>query len=380
MRLPKQVFCSAALACCIGFSVTASQAADPALIAAAKREGHVTWYTAQIIDALVRPLSAAFENKYGIKVDYVREDPSQIALRVLNEARAGKLSADVVDSAQAAAGLKKEGLILKWQPDFVKQFPKEYVDPDGYWVATQSYSLMLGYNTDLVKRGTEPQNWTDLLDPKWKGRMVWSVNATPSSGPGFVGLVLSELGEDKGMTYLKQLAKQDIAGVQGSARQVLDLAISGEYAIALQIYPNHVLDSQALGAPIARYMLQPSMRGNFNQSAESTGSVFLLAFHQRIFLPVGKDGVSRHSNSIHLGRKDGGSIVDGFRCRIGLCQKSFDLFVVHWFDADSQALCFGEELRILYHRLKGAPIDRHTVRWRSRWRQKRPAKLLRQDN
>ena len=43
-------------------------AADAALVAAAKKEGEVVWYTTQIVSQLVRPVSAAFEKKYGIRV------------------------------------------------------------------------------------------------------------------------------------------------------------------------------------------------------------------------------------------------------------------------------------------------------------------------
>ena len=73
-------------------------AADEALIAAAKKEGQVTWYTTQIVNQFVAPTAQYFEKKYGIKVNYVRAETSQVILRVLNEARAGKLQADIVES------------------------------------------------------------------------------------------------------------------------------------------------------------------------------------------------------------------------------------------------------------------------------------------
>ena len=41
---------------------------DPALIAAAKKEGRVVLYTPMIVDQIVRPLAAAFREKYGIEV------------------------------------------------------------------------------------------------------------------------------------------------------------------------------------------------------------------------------------------------------------------------------------------------------------------------
>ena len=47
---------------------TPARAADEALIAAAKREGQLTWYTTQIVNQFARPAAEAFEKKYGIKV------------------------------------------------------------------------------------------------------------------------------------------------------------------------------------------------------------------------------------------------------------------------------------------------------------------------
>ena len=63
----------------VGVSVVAVsvQAAEPALIDAAKKEGEVIWYTTQIIAQLVRPVSVAFEKKYGIKVRSTRANSTR---------------------------------------------------------------------------------------------------------------------------------------------------------------------------------------------------------------------------------------------------------------------------------------------------------------
>jgi len=256
-------FCStvAALAAlALGLAAVPAAAADQALIDAAKKEGSVTWYTTQIINQFVLPAAQAFQKKYGITVNYIRADASEVALRVLNEAHAGKVQADVVDGTLTTPALKKEGLIMKWVPDSAGRLPKQYVDPDDYWVATNLYVLTPGFNTDLVPKGTEPKTYQDLLDPKWKGKMVWSSSSGSSSGaPGFVGTVLADMGEQKGMDYLHALAKQNIAGLGVSARQVLDQVIAGEYSIALQIFNNHPVISAATGAPVAWIPMNPAM-------------------------------------------------------------------------------------------------------------------------
>ncbi len=244
----------------LGLAIVPAAAADQALIDAAKKEGSVTWYTTQIINQFVLPASQAFQKKYGISVNYVRADASEVALRVLNEGRAGKVQADVVDGTLTTPALEKEGLIMKYVPDSASRLPKQYVDPDSYWVATNLYVLTPGYNTELVPKGSEPKNFQDLLDPKWQGKIAWSSGAGSSSGaPGFVGLVLADMGEQKGMDYLQALAKQNIAGLSVAARQVLDQVMAGEYSIALQIFNNHAVISAAQGAPVAWIPMNPAM-------------------------------------------------------------------------------------------------------------------------
>ncbi|MDO9442223.1 MAG: extracellular solute-binding protein [Beijerinckiaceae bacterium] len=236
-----------------------ARAADAALIAAAKKEGQLTWYTTQIINQFARPAAEAFEKKYGIKVNYVRANSNEVALRVLNEGRARNMQADVFDGTTATASLKKEGLVAKWLPDNVSRLPKEYVDQEGYWVATNLYVLTPGYNTELVKKGSEPRTFQDLLDPKYKGKLVWNSTSSSSAAPGFVAVVLASMGEEKGTAYLRELAKQNVAGLAVAARQVLDQVIAGEYAIALNIFNNHAVISAAKGAPVDWMPMQPAL-------------------------------------------------------------------------------------------------------------------------
>jgi iron(III) transport system substrate-binding protein len=189
----------------------------------------------------------------------VRANSNEVALRVMNEARAGRMQADVFDGTGATASLKKEGIVAKWIPENAKRFPKEYIDAEGYWVATNLYVLTPGYNTELIKKGTQPKTFQDLLDPKYKGKIAWNSTSSSSAGPGFVGIVLDTMGDEKGKAYLRELAKQQPAGLAVAARQVLDQVIAGEYAIALNIFNNHAVISAAKGAPVEWIPMDPAL-------------------------------------------------------------------------------------------------------------------------
>src|SRR4029079_4238048 len=68
---------------------------SPDLIAKAKQEGQIVYYTDLIVDQVVRPMVAAFEAKYGIKVSFVRGDSQVNSVKLLNEYKAGRVQADV---------------------------------------------------------------------------------------------------------------------------------------------------------------------------------------------------------------------------------------------------------------------------------------------
>ena len=268
MRCPSSVL-RAVVAAGVSVVPVSVQAAEPALIDAAKKEGEVIWYTTQIIAQLVRPVSVAFEKKYGIKVRSTRANSTELSVKIINESRAGRPQSDVFDGTSTVVPLKKEGFVLQWLPDPAKAYPALYKDPEGYWVANNLFFLTPGFNTALVPKGTEPRSYQALLDPKWRGKIAWSTSPTSSGGPGFIGTVLTEMGEDKGMAYLRELSKQKVANVAAAAREVLDQVVAGEYAVGLQIFNHHAVISAKKGAPVDWIKMEPA-----------TGTLSVISVHK----------------------------------------------------------------------------------------------------
>lgn len=233
-------------------------AIDAAMIEAAKKEGSVVWYTTLIVDQLVRPLAADFEKRYGIKLEYYRANSADVAIKVINESRAGRVQADVIDGTTASGSLNKEGLVLPFAPDELKTYPDAMVDPAKSWIVQVIQVLTPAYNTSLIKPGTQPKTLDDLLDPKWKGQITWSSAVSTSGGPGFIGTILATQGEEAGMAYLRKLAQQKIVNRDQSAREVLDQVIAGESEIALQIFDHHPGISAKKGAPVEMIPLEPA--------------------------------------------------------------------------------------------------------------------------
>jgi ABC-type Fe3+ transport system substrate-binding protein len=248
------------LACCVAATIaTASASAlateayrpDPKLVEAARKEGQLLWYTTLIVDQIVRPLIRGFQKEVaGIDVKFVRVDSSQQVTRLINEARAGRVQADVWAVIDGVAPLTQSNVAAPFDIASAKNLPPSLVDPNHRWIATNLATRSLAYNTKLVAGDRAPRHYQDLLDPRWKGTMVWNPNAMTGAW-GFIATVLRHMGEDEGLAYLHKLARQEIVPLPIATRAVLDRVIAGEYGIGLEMVNAHAAISVALGAPVA---------------------------------------------------------------------------------------------------------------------------------
>jgi iron(III) transport system substrate-binding protein len=235
-----------------------AQEASAELIAKARQEGKVVYYTDLIVDQIVRPLVAGFEAKYGVKVEYARADSQANLLKLMGEQKAGRMQADVFAMTSGLKPLLEANAVMKLDLEGAKALPPEFKDPNGYWVAANYYVMTPAVNTDLVPQQDRPKTYDDLLERKWADKIVWKPNDT-SGAPGFIGHVLRVMGEDKGMDYLRKLKEQRIKSVSASARAVLDQVIAGEYPLVLQIFNHHSALSAKKGAPSQWLKLEPVM-------------------------------------------------------------------------------------------------------------------------
>jgi iron(III) transport system substrate-binding protein len=169
------------------------------------------------------------------------------------------MQSDVFDGTAAVVTLKKRDMVAKYLPETAAQLPKEAVDANGYWAATNLFVITAAHNTDLVPRDKAPKTWDDLLAPQWKGKIVWPSTNSASAAAGFVGLVIAERGREAGLEFLKRLAAQNVTGVKASARQVLDQIVAGEFAIGLQMFNHATVLSAQKGAPVAWIPVNPAL-------------------------------------------------------------------------------------------------------------------------
>ena len=141
------------------------------LIAAAKKEGSVTFYTSMQTQES-GPLAKAFEAKYGIKVQLWRATSDQVIQRTVNEARANRQGLDVLETnAPEVDQLARENIVAEFHTAHSADLPDWAVPPHRRWYAARANLWVVAFNTGKVKKEEIPATYEGFVDPKWKGRI-----------------------------------------------------------------------------------------------------------------------------------------------------------------------------------------------------------------
>jgi iron(III) transport system substrate-binding protein len=215
-------------------------------VAAAKKEGKVVWYTSTPIEQ-ANKIVKLFEAETGIKVEMFRSGGSAILQRFQLEQKANRVAADVMTTSDpaATASLAREGKFVAFKPSNFDKIVDEGRDKDGYFVA-QRLNLMIIYaRSDKVAASDLPKTWGDLVDARYKGKLVMT-------DPSFTALQLSVVGmmaKNLGWDFYEKLRKNDIMIVQGN-QQVSDNIKRGERLIAVGALDSYAADERRAGHPI----------------------------------------------------------------------------------------------------------------------------------
>lgn len=241
----------AALAALIGCSIfrgAFAQETTPAMLAAAAKEGKVVWYTA--VDVKVAEgVAKVFRAEYPqIDLDVERSGSERVFQRINQELGSNIHNVDVVNSSDASHFLlwKQQKLLAKHVPPDVQRFPAQYKDPDGYYAVWRASLSVMGYNTNLVKADEAPKGYADLLDPKWKGKLVKSHPGY--SGTGLTGTYAVE--KVLGWDYFAKLAKQNVLQLQSTTAPPKSIA-SGERAVMVDGNEYNMFIEMQAKSPVA---------------------------------------------------------------------------------------------------------------------------------
>lgn len=172
--------------------LTSQDAAWSRVVEAAKKEGKVTVYGFTFISDLNPALTDAFYKKYGIRAEIIAGPGSMNSERIRTEARMKNVVGDVGEYAPTfATVLLQDGLVVPLS----KELP---VLRENAWLVPPSLdeggSILRAYpglqspwiNTDIVKAEDAPKAWSDLLNPRWSGKLLLIDPRTATSADRYV--------------------------------------------------------------------------------------------------------------------------------------------------------------------------------------------------
>jgi iron(III) transport system substrate-binding protein len=203
---------------------------DPVDEAAAKREGTLTWYTSTPV-ASAQYIANTFQQRTGIKVELLRTGGQNVIRRFLQEADGGRINVDVVTMSDmsAANAMTKRGLFVAFRPEGFDKVIDDAKDAKGHYIAQRLNLVGLLTRTDKVAAADVPKVWSDLTQPKYKGRLVMA-------DPSFTAIqlvVVATLSQKLGWSFYEGLRKNETMIVQGH-EQIFDMIKRGERVVAAE--------------------------------------------------------------------------------------------------------------------------------------------------
>lgn len=174
---------------------------------------------------LLDMVSQDFEKKTGIKVSVVRMGTGEAMKRI--QAESANPLADVFWSGDVAVLENAKKNFMPYQSPQAAGLPKGYMDKEARWTASNTHLMIIMVNTKLVPENERPKKWSDLFDPKWKGKIVMASPEKSGSAYAQVYGLYKLYGWD-GLAKLMDNAK-----ILDSSSLVYKGTAEGEYALGL---------------------------------------------------------------------------------------------------------------------------------------------------
>ena len=225
---------------------------DQRVLEKAKQEGTVSVYTS-LSPTDAKPIVAAFEAKYGVKVDMWRGQSEGVVQRVLSEARAKRDAVDVVETngPEMESMAREHAFAEFYSPRFAdlppNVFPKHHL-----WVPDRLNFYIVAYNTNKVKADEIPKTYEGFLDPKWKGRIALEANDSE-----WMGGLAHAWGEKRAMEFFRRLTAEQKPELRKGHILLIQLIASGEVEVGLAQYYGNAASSKLRGGAINWAAVEP---------------------------------------------------------------------------------------------------------------------------
>ncbi len=186
------------------------------------------------------------------EVVWTRDSTGVITARFIAEKDNPRADMVIGHAATALLLFEKMGLFEPYKPkgaDALKEAFRDTKEPYA-WTGQDAYLGVICYNTvEAGKLGVKaPTSWKDLLDPKYKGKIVMPHPASSGTGYLMVGGWLQMFGEEEGWKFMDAL-HENIAAYLHSGSAPCVQAARGEHVAGIALDMRGASE-KTKGAPI----------------------------------------------------------------------------------------------------------------------------------
>lgn len=225
------------------------------VLAAARKEGALTLYTTFAPPEGRTAVTKLMKDKYGVQMDWIVAPGATNAERIRVEQKAKTFVGDVWwtgFSVLLTNELRAVGALESFTPPIVLQEPDVWkgkgidsiTDKRDVLTTTQRRSIIPIVNTTLLRPADYPRTYNDLLDPKWKGKVMMHDPTVPGGGSQVFTLVKREYG----LQYWEKA--KDQFTVSRDYSEVARRVAVGEMPVGLGLSLSHFISFLTSGAPI----------------------------------------------------------------------------------------------------------------------------------
>ena len=205
------------------------------VVAAAKKEGRVVMYTGAVGIGFHHAIGRMFEKRYGIRVEVLEARASELRERIRTEQAAGRYLGDVSHNGSTTTALQMDAGTFQPHgglPNAANLQAPFKADAIRAPIFIFNYGILV--NTRLVKPADEPKSWKDLLDPKWKGKIISDDLRALGGGSVFFFVTTEHFGRG----FHDRLAQQNLVFTRDQRASERRVA-QGEFPIWIpMVYPN----------------------------------------------------------------------------------------------------------------------------------------------
>jgi iron(III) transport system substrate-binding protein len=225
------------------------------LIDEAKKERVVYYYGSTSVSDMQDVLNG-FNKQYPfVEVRYTRLGAPALVSKVSSEYQGGVYNADVVSvRGTLFPELISKTILSKYKSPLTQSLRKGFADGEGYLLGIYATGYTLIYNKTRVRSTEVPKSYEDLLDARWKGRLVMDREEYD-----WLAGIIDLMGEKKAVAFFKRLVEEQKLAFNRGHTMMTQLVAAGEYDLMVDGYVPNAVQFRNAGAPTDFVLTNPTL-------------------------------------------------------------------------------------------------------------------------